>query len=1257
MRENMSLCVATVASCVLAGTVVLPERPTDVEKTAAAELVSALGRMTGEKWTCGGEGSATREPRIYVGATRVAAGVAPAVWKPDEVLVKRVTEGLVVTGHPTRGPLYAADVFLEKYLGVRWWTSTEAAYPTIKDFKLPDADYRYAPMFAFRETYFLDSFDADFKVRMKGNVSSLSRYMLSPLSFIPKEKGGDSRFHLYKGRNSAYHSFFEVLPPAKHFAEHPEWYSMVGGKRVARQLCLTNPEMEKAYIAETLRQLREDPEADIIQVSQNDGLGACECAACRAVEAEEGGAHAAPLLLFVNRVAEAVEREFPNVTVDTFAYQYTRQAPTKTRPRRNVTVRLCDNECSFAAPLEAKIGKNESFVRDLEEWRKVAEGRLYLWDYVANFFSYILPHPNLRALAPNVRLFAKSGAIGLFEQGDALCAAGDFCRLKQWVLAHLVWDPSLDEFALIDDFIRGYYGAAAAPHVLKYLSIVNDRASRENLTVGCYHLDVDAFMTDDEVRAAEREMAAAVAAAAEPFRSRLVREKLAIDHVFLRNWDRLGTRGGYLAAARRWVDDCRRFGVVAVAETTRREDFDDYCEKLLKTAEGPLRHFGCAYYPEAWDESGWARDLDEMREMGMDLVRIGEFNWGKLEPDEGRFNFAPFHRFLDACRAKGVKVLMCTPTAAQPKWMQARYPETVRMLKDGSKPVQDLRQTACLTSSKFRAFADRIVEKMAESFRDREEIVGWQLDNELYSASSGGLCVCDACQKGFRTALRRRYGTVENMNRALNGAFWSGDFSSFDDIVLPFGNRQAWMREMVRFHGEELVSLVHGHRDILKKTNPRWKITTNNPCCSGNLRYDTLFGGLDFVSCDHYVSMKGLPRWRWEWSMFRGLSGEQKPFFLGETGAFNYATDSALAFDSLKPWLWDAIAHGADSVCYFRWRMSVGGEEDHPAILSWSGEKGIAYGKIRAMIREMDALPVKFARLAPAPSPVAILHDAAAAQFEYARTVNAMVGTAPDVLSMQVHTALERFGVTPEIVQMSQLKSLSPYKLVFLPACMTIDAGLAAKLKGFVRGGGRVVALTRLSCLDPEGGAYPKAAYPVGMTELFGLEVLDRSGLRTTPHGDFGWFSRCNETAVKLDFPYGDFMASGIIEYARMTTAKTLAKYSSTCYVGCPLLTANDFGAGRAYYLTASPDGKGIRSLVRQLLSEIGLEVSREWPLEVTRVVRGDCTLVVNTSEAEQAVPAEAGVLLFGTLPQELPGGRMSVAPYDVLLYRKNDKR
>lgn len=1249
----LSAVALTVALAADAGTIVLPAKPTDVERTAARELSDALRRTTGERWAISAEGGhVAAGEKIYLGATEVAKKVSPASWKPDEVLMKRVSEGLVLTGHPVRGPIYAADVFQEKILGVRWWTSTEATYPTFKDFKLPDVDYRHAPPFAFRETYFLDSFDADFKVRMKGNVSSLSRYMLSPLHFIPKEKGGDSRFHLYKGRNSAYHSFFEVLPPAKHFAAHPAWYSLVGGKRVAKQLCLTNPEMEKAYIAETLRQLREDPEADIIQVSQNDGPGACECAACRAIEAEEGGAHAAPLLRFVNRVAEAIEREFPHVTVDTFAYQYTRQAPTKTRPRRNVTVRLCDIECSFAEPLETGVGKNAAFLRDLEAWTKVADGRLYVWDYVANFRSYILPHPNLRALAPNVRLFAKSGAVGLFEQGDVLSAAGDFCRLKQWVLAHLLWDPSQDENALIGEFVRGYYGEAAAPHVLRYLSLVNDRAAREGLEVGCYHFDVEAFMTDDEVRAAEHELASAVAASPEPYRARLVREKLAIDHVLLLNWDRLGTRGGYLDAAKRWVGDCRRFGVVAYCETTRRQEFEDYFAKLLRTVEGPLRHFGCAYYPEAWDEANWARDLDEMRELGMDIVRIGEFNWGKFEPEEGRFDFAAFHRFLDVCRDKGMKVLMCTPTAAQPKWMQSRYPETVRTLKDGSKPVQDLRQTACLTSPKFRSFADRIVTKMAESFKDRAEIVGWQLDNELYSASSGGLCVCDACQRGFRAAMKRRYGTVENMNRALNGAFWSGDFASFDDIVLPFGNRQAWMREMVRFHGEELVSLVHGHRDILRKANPKWRITTNNPCCSGNLRYDTLFGGLDLVSCDHYVSMKGLPRWRWEWTMFRGLSGRQQPFLLGETGAFNYATDSARTFDSLKPWLWDAIAHGMDSVCYFRWRMSVIGEDDHPAILSWSGEKGIAYGKIRDMIREMDALPVRFARLEPERTSVAILHDAAAAQFEYARTVNAMVGTAPDVLSMQVHTALERFGVTPEIVQVSQLADLSHYRLVFLPACMTIDAGLAAKLRDFVRKGGRVVALTRLACLEPEGGAYPKAAYPVGMTDLFGLEVLDRSGLRTVPQGEFGWFSGCKSAAVKLDFPYGDFTAKGTIEYARTTTAKTLATYSSTCYAGCPLLTANDVGKGRAYYLTAAPDASGTKSLVRQLLREIGEDVSREWPLEVTRVVRGGHTLVVNTSEEEQAVPDEPGVLLFGRLPRKLADGRMAIAPYDVLIYR-----
>lgn len=572
---------ALMASCCFAA-IVLPDSPTAVERTAADELKAAVRRISGEEWQIVPErAEPAGERNFLIGATRAAARIAPAAWRTDEILVAPLSNGsIVLAGDSVRGPIYAVDTYLEDVCGVRWWTSAESDYPTLREMPPVVSAIRHAPVFRYRETYYRDGFNADFKVRMKGNFSSRTRFMYTPMEFIPKEKGGDHRLYYFESRGSAYHSHFETLPPSRHFASHPEWYSEIGGRRVAKQLCLTNDEMAEAYIAETLRRLRTDPAVDFISVSQNDWAGPCDCVRCRAVIAEEG-AISGLYLRFANRVAEAVEREFPSVTVDTFAYRFTRKPPRLTRPRRNVTVRLCDIECAFNAPI-ATSGLDDDFLADLREWGRLAPGRLYIWDYATDFVSYMMPHPNLDVLGPNLRLFAESGVTGVFEQGDALCSAGSFAALEHWVIAHLLWDPSRDARGLRDAFILGYYGEAAAPHVRRCRDIVDGtgaKAAAQGIKVGCYHLSVTNFMDRATALAAADALDRAIDAAERsggPYAERLRREKLSFDHMKLVSWKDWGLEGSRDEAFRAWAAECRRFGVEAWRETTDRGDFGKY---------------------------------------------------------------------------------------------------------------------------------------------------------------------------------------------------------------------------------------------------------------------------------------------------------------------------------------------------------------------------------------------------------------------------------------------------------------------------------------------------------------------------------------------------------------------------------------------------------------------------------------------------------------------------------------------------------
>ena len=588
--------------------IVLPEAPTPVEMSAAKELTDAIKRMTGETVpTRQGAGGAAGGTVLYVGdtaAARVATNEAGiAEWKYDEIFIKSVPDGVVFTGHPTRGALYAVDTWLEDFCGVRWWTPTESHYPTLKSLPVAGISHRYAPKVKYRETYYKDGFKADFKVHLKGNFTSLTRYMFEPMEFIPPEKGGNHRLYFFKGRRSAYHSFFEILPPARYFAAHPDWYSMdSNGKRAKMQLCLTNPEMLAEFVKETKRLLREDPTVDFISISQNDGSPGnparpCACPKCLAVEQEEGGVHSGPILRFANSVAEALEDEFPNVRVDTFAYSYSRAAPTKTKARHNVVVRFCDIACPVAIPMETKDEPRcANWIRELEDWSRAAPGKLFIWDYVVNFWNYMLPHPNLYSLGPNVRTFANAGAVGIFEQGDALCEAGEFNRLRHWVIGHLLWDPSRDDMALIDEFVRGYYGEAAAPHLHDYIRAVNCPARDIKSLVCCYHRGVSLFMLPAAIHTAWKSMVEAEKAARTQgahFAERVRREKLSIDHAIILEWENLKKWYAYYEwkwpfeatraeAVKRWRNDCLSFGVAASRETTERSDFESYCNSLLK---------------------------------------------------------------------------------------------------------------------------------------------------------------------------------------------------------------------------------------------------------------------------------------------------------------------------------------------------------------------------------------------------------------------------------------------------------------------------------------------------------------------------------------------------------------------------------------------------------------------------------------------------------------------------------------------------
>jgi hypothetical protein len=565
--------------------IVTAEQPSAAERTAVIELQSILKQATGAELPIRTCAEVERDAKqIVVGPSNRFAELLPNVklddLGDDGIVIHSDGNFLALAGPPPRGTLYAVYSFLEDQVGCRWWTPTEETIPRRPTLSVPPLSISYAPRLKSREAFYRDALEAKFSARQKLN---------GHFAAIDPSLGGAVHF------TDFVHTFFPFLPPEVYFEQHPEWYSLIDGKRVHEraQLCLTNDEMRAEMTRVVLKRLTDNPDAKLISISQNDWHGPCQCDDCQAVAREEGS-EAGPLLRFVNAIAAEVEKEFPDVWVETLAYQYTRTAPLKVRPRDNVVVRLCSIECSFAQTL-AEGKHNEPFRKDIEAWSRIAP-RLFVWNYVTNFSNYLIPHPNLRVLAPNIRFFVKNNVVGLFEQGDSQSGIGDFVRLRAWLLAHLMWNPEADENALIDEFLRGYYGPAA-PHLRAYLKLVNDAGQRNDVYFRCYMADTSAWLTLDDVnRATELFAKAETAVADDPtLAARVRRERLPLDHVWLTRYQELkqvslsqqlpfGGPGDPQAACEEFIQQCRRNGV---GNWRENHPFDERADALRRQYESP----------------------------------------------------------------------------------------------------------------------------------------------------------------------------------------------------------------------------------------------------------------------------------------------------------------------------------------------------------------------------------------------------------------------------------------------------------------------------------------------------------------------------------------------------------------------------------------------------------------------------------------------------------------------------------------------
>jgi len=475
------------------------------------------------------------------------------------------------------------------------------------------------------------------------------------------------------------------------------------------------------------------------------------------------------------------------------------------------------------------------------------------------------------------------------------------------------------------------------------------------------------------------------------------------------------------------------------------------------------RSLGTCYYPEHWPEDIWTQDAKRMADMGLSWVRIGEFSWAKLEPSPGQLQWDWLDRAIDVLAQHGLRVVLGTPTATPPRWMADRYPDMFAVDADGHPRGFGSRRHYCFSHRGYFAESQRITRLMAERYGANPHVAAWQTDNE-YGCHDTTLSYSEAARVAFRDWLRDRFdGDISALNAAWGNVFWSMDYRDFSEIGLPnltvTEPNPAHVLAFKRFSSDQVVAFNRAQVEIIKqfsdapishnymgritdfdhfKLGEDLEIATWDSYPLGFLedrvgatpqeqRAYARQGDPDFQALHHDL-YRAVGRGRW-WVM------EQQP------GPVNWAPYNPAPLPGMvRLWSWEAFAHGAEAVCYFRWRQAPFAQEQmHAGLLRPDSEEAPAAVEARQVAEEIQTAPM----VQPAQAPVALLFDYDA---DWAwSTQPHCAGLSYFGLVLDHYKALRRAGLSIDILP-ATAREFGGYDLILAPGLMHMPEDLKAAL-------------------------------------------------------------------------------------------------------------------------------------------------------------------------------------------------------------------
>jgi len=478
------------------------------------------------------------------------------------------------------------------------------------------------------------------------------------------------------------------------------------------------------------------------------------------------------------------------------------------------------------------------------------------------------------------------------------------------------------------------------------------------------------------------------------------------------------------------------------------------------------RALGVCYYPEHWPEEVWRDDAKRMAALGIRYVRIGEFAWSRLEPKRGELQFDWLERAIDTLHAAGLRVVLGTPTATPPKWLVDEMPEMLPVDQYGRLRGFGSRRHYCFSHEGYQRECVRIVTALAERFGTHEAVVGWQIDNE-YGCHDTARSWSAPALKGFRQWLLRRYGTVDRLNAAWGNVFWSMEYPDFASVELPglapAEENPAHSMDFCRYSSDQIVDFNRLQVDVVRRLSPGRDVIHNFMGRTLSFDHFKVGSDLDVSSWDSYPlgflddRLEVSDSWRRRFmragdpdfqalhhDLYRATSGGRWWVMEQQPGPVNWADHNPAPRDGMvRLRTWEAFAHGAEVVSYFRWRQAPFAQEQmHAGLLRPDSRETEACRAARAVADELARLELPPAARAP----IAIVFDYASSwawetqpqgrDFDYFALV------------FDAYRALRARGLSVDFLP-ADTDDLSPYRLVVIPGLFAWDQKLVTALTGF----------------------------------------------------------------------------------------------------------------------------------------------------------------------------------------------------------------